>query len=170
MNQISRLMAVLSLFTSLQGCAFMTPADLLIGANAFSIRRSASSTHEVVCKPVENSETLLESTVEGTYISDITGQKDYLDAAQDGLVVSIRQLANNRIEGYFGNFEGKIEGTVDGETITFDWYSSSAHGTGEWQIESGSNMLTGTWKVTPENGVSGKWNLKECQLTFVSVE
>jgi hypothetical protein len=167
MNFVYKLITIISVVTFVPGCEFMAVADALSALN--SVPGSSSTSNNVICKPVENSESLLTSSVEGIYISEITGQKGYLDAEQGSLRVAMRQ-SGNRVEGYFGNSGGRIEGTVDGETITFNWYSSLTYGTGEWQIKSSSNNLTGTWKTTREPDGSGEWNLKECQLTFVSVE
>ena len=167
MNFVCRLIAIISILTIVQGCTFMAPVDVLSTLNSFPA--SASPSYKVICVPVENSASLLTSYTGGTYISEITGQKDHLDARQGDLIVRMWQL-DNRVEGTFGNFGGEIEGTVDGETITFDWYSSWTHGVGEWQVKSDSNNLTGTWKTTGGYEGSGKWNLKECQITSKSVE
>jgi hypothetical protein len=98
--------------------------------------------------------------ISGSYVSELTGKKDRLDATGKNQTVVIEQNGN-KVKGTFGSagdHGGEIEGTVDGNTITFDWYSSWTYGEGKWEIKPGSNSLFGTWGTSGYEG-AGKWNL-----------
>jgi hypothetical protein len=193
MNQKYRLVAVLSIVTFVQGCEFMTVADALSALNSIPASSSSSGSSSSLavfkfpCEPLENTSNLTtpasssdatdvqqgSASVQGTYISEITGESVRAVSLHRRPVISITQYGN-KIEGIFetdyvgrygGPVKGEIEGTIIGKTITFDWYSTSNHGTGEWQVESGSNDLTGTWQRKGGYTGSGNWNLVKCQVT-----
>jgi hypothetical protein len=65
--------------------------------------------------------------------------------------------AGNKITGTFGS-DGKIEGTIRGDAIVFDWYSSYIEGRGEWRIDSDRKGMTGKWQYK-QSGHSGEWDL-----------
>lgn len=184
MNSECRLIAIISIVTFLQGCAFATPIDVLNGLDALTRRSNPSSPSYIYpCEPLENSGSLAAPKssndaaskppasvdVSGTYISEITGKKGRLDANQGSLIVRMEQYGN-QLSGRFGNFGGEFEGTIEGEKITFNWYSSWTHGIGEWQFKPGSNNLIGTWKTKSGYEGSGKWNLIKCRVTVQRVE
>jgi hypothetical protein len=102
--------------------------------------------------------------ISGSYVSELTGKKDNLDATGKNQTVIIEQNGN-KVKGTFGSagdHGGEIEGTVDGNTITFVWYSSWTHGKGKWEIKPGSKSLFGTWRTSGYEG-AGKWNLNRIE-------
>jgi retron-type reverse transcriptase len=62
----------------------------------------------------------------------------------------------HKIKGTFG-LDGMIEGTLENDTIIFDWYSASIEGRGKWKIGNDGLSMTGAYV---SEHIDSNWALK----------
>ena len=97
--------------------------------------------------------------VAGTYYASIKGDNlSEFSKRYRNENVSLAQ-SGNEITGSFAD-GGEIEGTLSGDTITFDWYIHHMEGHGEWKIARGGMGMTGEWGKRGV-GMTGVWNLQK---------
>lgn len=171
MNQIYRLVAILSVVTFVQGCEFITLMDSLNGLNA-AARVTAGSSVNTSCELEGNSASLAVPTalsdtesasvdVSGTYIAEITvsgnatGAKNFMKKRNCKEI--ILKQSGNVITGSDGSSNFKINGTREGYTINF-YILRGNEIDGSWWINVHNSKLEGNWN-TNGGGASGKWNL-----------
>lgn len=105
--------------------------------------------------------------VSGTYVSELngTGSGEFRRIHKTAKV-TITQVGS-KIKGTFGT-GGEIEGILENDTITFDWYFSYMEGTGKWKISDNGQGMTGTWR-RKQSGRRGEWNLKKIDSTPIAL-
>ncbi len=97
--------------------------------------------------------------VAGTYDASIKGDNlSEFSRRYRNEKISLAQ-SGNAITGSFAD-GGEIEGTLSGDTITFDWYIHHMEGHGEWKIARGGMRMTGEWGKK-RAGMNGVWNLQK---------
>lgn len=103
--------------------------------------------------------------VSGVYSYRITGSSnDFTRRYKEGQV-SITQ-SGNEIKGTF-NRDGKFTGTVSGDTVNIEWYTSYMGGEGEWTISDDRMGMEGTWRRT--SSATGEWSLTRLEAAPIAL-
>lgn len=93
--------------------------------------------------------------VAGRYSSVMTGGLFYINLKNHKPQVQLEQNGD-RITGRFGTAGGTLEGRIEGNTISFTWYSARGKGQGKWQVAGNGRSLVGNWDADTGEGT---WNL-----------
>ena len=103
--------------------------------------------------------------VSGIYRSDITSNISYMfrHTKHRRLMITLKQKGN-RITGADNSTGSEISGTVEGDTIKFEFWSKqipylSVGVSGEWKVIDDVKRLEGFWGSPETGSSSGKWNL-----------
>ena len=115
--------------------------------------------------------------ISGTYTSAITytqyGDRSSLRSHfgnRPNIVIDIQQKDDVITGVMSGDRSGKIEGLIEGNKITFNYYmkvpgNSDKEGHGTWMVGDGRSTLNGTWRGrAPHNSYAGKWNLTKIDI------
>lgn len=108
----------------------------------------------------------MQINVSGTYVSDITSNRnDFFGNIDDNLIFTLEQNGD-RITALNSTHNLKIGGTRKGNTIQFyvephkmNWYRDQ---NGVWEINPDGINIEGSWKVK-NWGVAGQWNLRRVE-------
>ena len=97
--------------------------------------------------------------VSGTYNSTISGYRTgSLHSGSKTPKVTLEQ-SGNKITGHYGNHGGTIDGSINGDRISFSWFSGrGGRGWGRWKINPETGQLVGTWENSWQG--KGKWTLR----------
>ena len=126
--------------------------------------------------------------ISGIYTTDITYSKDTLKynyqwsfGRKPDIEISIEQQGNVIIGVISGERSGEIEGILNGNEITYEFYICGVgracnEGNGTWLVSDSHPLLSGTWKHSSSTGTvaffSGEWKLTkvapDISGTFIS--
>jgi hypothetical protein len=104
---------------------------------------------------VESTRMFMDYDLAGIYEANISENHSSPDFRNLSFKVRILQ-EGKQITGIFGQ-SGKIWGEIKDGTIKFDWFAAGGwSGGGNWEIDSKSNDLKGTWS-------HGEWNMSKIE-------
>ena len=92
--------------------------------------------------------------IDGTYGSEITGIHGL---KADNAKITIKQSGNKIVGTNISKKDNDINGTREGDTIKFKYWTQWREYTGKWKISANGNRLEGSFENI--NGYGGKWKL-----------
>ena len=105
--------------------------------------------------------------VTGTYFATISGKKlDDFSRKYKRFKVSLAQ-SGNEITGSFAD-GGEIEGTLEGDTITYKWYLRYMEGSGEWKILEDGTGMAGKWQYSRSDR-GGAWDMQKTDVSPIKL-
>ena len=103
-------------------------------------------------------------TISGSYRSEITSDTGYMfqHPRHRKLIINLEQ-DGTVITGTDQLVDSEINGTLEGDTIKFSFWSkkinSAIEVSGEWKVHENGRTLEGFWRFATSGGYGGKWNL-----------
>ena len=125
----------------------LTGSDIPLSSTASSTTSASSSGSDTRNVPYQ---------ISGQYTYTLKGSTGDFSRYYKSGQVSLEQISN-KITGKFGK-DGVIKGTVDGDTITFEWYTSWMEGNGAWKVDKNGRTMTGHWQ-RKRTDQKGEWTL-----------
>jgi hypothetical protein len=139
------------------------PEQVNLGDRITVYEKSGRVLELIVEEAITTVQPALDTDLTGTYISDITDNDNsyFRKENHKKLVVTFEQSGEKTVGKISSLTNAYIEGTREGDTIRFFFYSptiSHYEIRGEWKVSADGYRLEGTWRH-PVSIASGKWNL-----------